>query len=186
MSPDSGLKLRTVYLRGAVYSLPTNCSLVTKRHCYLQMFVTRHANGRTASLTNRRNENHVPGLSAGFCQWSTSAHRQSGFDCAVRNGLDKTGFADNGSAKCQRVFIANIFIKPSLTSGRDRTNREERPVVFKNQVCGGITGSYERISLHFCSFQRAVSFFSTVEILEKNPSVAEAAVDGLLLIQVRI
>src|SRR6266478_2825183 len=33
--------------------------------------------------------------------------------------------------------------------------------------------SYERISLHFCSFQRAVSFFSTVEILEKNPSVAE-------------
>src|SRR6266853_3653948 len=26
----------------------------------------------------------------------------------------------------------------------------------------------------FCSFQRAVSFFSTVEILEKNPSVAEA------------
>src|SRR5438445_3051551 len=30
MSAVSGLKARTVYLRGAVYSLPTNCSLVTK------------------------------------------------------------------------------------------------------------------------------------------------------------
>src|SRR6266436_731881 len=40
-----------------------------------------------------------------------------------------------------------------------------------------------RCVMTFCSFQRAVSFFSTVEILEKNPSVAEAAVDGLLLIQ---
>src|SRR6266481_7432823 len=42
-----------------------------------------------------------------------------------------------------------------------------------------------RCVMTFCSFQRAVSFFSTVEILEKNPSVAEAAVDGLLLIQRR-
>jgi hypothetical protein len=48
--------------------------------------------------------------------------------CSEKNRLDIAGFADNGTAERQGVFITDVFIEPRLTSGRnqDESGRENR------------------------------------------------------------
>jgi hypothetical protein len=91
--------------------------------CDVVREVLGHICGRTTSAsTTPYNRASIEFSQSETAHGFSRLHRQSSFDCTVRNGLDIPGFADNGSAKDQGVFVAYVFIEPRLTSGRDRAD----------------------------------------------------------------